>query len=140
MEERCGIIGLEGDMGSALDNCCVCFNYDWPARTIAPTQVDSNQPTSFLPTPTPTFFTAMPTYSVYDYGLCYTEMECEDIFNKYDIFTEFVSGDYPFHGGVSLARLSLKSCIGVWVAQTKRLFRIIMKSSSTMEKINGCLN
>ena len=98
MEERCGIVGFEGDMGSALDNCCACFNYDPPFKTIAPTQVDSNQPTSFLPTPTPTFFTAMPTYSVYDYGLCYTEMECEDIFNKYDIFTEFVSGDYPFHG------------------------------------------
>jgi hypothetical protein len=26
------------------------------------------------------------------------------------------------------------------VARRKRLFRIIMKSSSTMEKMNGCLN
>ena len=99
MEERCGILGFEGDMGSALDNCCACFYYDPPFRTIAPTQVDSNQPTSFLPTPTPTFFTSFPTYFDYENGLCYTEMECEDILNRNEFyFTEFVSGDYPFHG------------------------------------------
>ena len=42
--------------------------------------------------------------------------------------------------GVSLAILPLISCIGVWVAQTKKFFRIFMKTSSTMEKIDGYLN
>jgi len=104
MEERCGIIS-EGDMGSALDNCCFCFNYD-NARTIAPTEVDSKQPTTqpitydYFPTPTPTSYSSMPTYVGYEssYGLCYTEMDCKDLLNSSDIFTEFVSGDYPFHG------------------------------------------
>ena len=99
MEERCGIVGFEGDMGSALDNCCACFNYDPPFKTIAPTQVDSNQPT-YQPTD---ISSSLPTLyfdniNNNDYEICYTEKECKDIFNEYDVFTEFVSGDYPFHG------------------------------------------